>query len=63
MVLVDTHCHLYAKEFAADIDAVIKTGVPNYPVVNSNASCHAVSTMPGASVIVNTGFKLDVVGQ
>lgn len=45
------------------IDAVVKTGVPNYPVVNSNASCHAISTMPGASVVINTGFKLDVVGQ
>ncbi len=45
------------------IDAVIKSGAPNYPVINSNASCHAVSTMPGASLIVNTGFKLDVAGQ
>jgi TatD DNase family protein len=24
MILIDTHCHLYAKEFAADIDKVIE---------------------------------------
>ncbi len=27
MILIDTHCHLYAEEFATDIDAVIKRAV------------------------------------
>lgn len=45
------------------IDAIIKTGAANYPIVNSNAVCHSLNTFSGASVLVNSGFKLDVVGQ
>jgi serine protease AprX len=45
------------------IDAVINTGAPNFPVVSSLASCHSISCMPGATVLVKTGFKLDVVGK
>lgn len=44
MVLIDTHTHLYAKEFAADIDAVIergeKEGVKRFflPAIDSKAT-------------------------
>src|ERR1700712_5577158 len=29
MMLIDTHCHLYAKEFEGDIDEVIQSAVNN----------------------------------
>ena len=45
------------------IDVRIPNGISNYPVVNSNATCHAMSTLPGASVMVTNGFRLDVVGH
>jgi len=45
------------------IDVTIPGGISNYPVVNSNAACHALATLPGASVVVNNGFKLDIVGH
>ncbi len=45
------------------IDVIIKNGVPNYPVVNTNAVCHSVSSSSGVSVIVKTGVKLDIVGH
>ncbi len=38
----------------------IPAGVPNYPVVNSNATCYRISVMPSATVLVKTGFKLKV---
>ncbi len=45
------------------IDAVIKPGAINSPVVNSNATCHSINAMNGTSVLVKTGFELTVVGQ
>ena len=43
MILIDTHCHLYAEEFAVDIDTVIKNaaleGVQKFylPAIDSTA--------------------------
>ena len=45
------------------IDAIISAGAVNFPIVSSDAVCHSISTMTGASVIVKSGFKLNVVGQ
>ena len=45
------------------IDAVINAGAVNFPVVSSLASCHSISSAPGTSVIVKSGFKLDVAGE
>ncbi len=36
---------------------------PNYPVINSMATCKSMNVSTGASVMVNSGFKLDIVGQ
>ncbi len=44
MILIDTHCHLYSKEFAADIDEVIERaemeGVRQFylPAIDSSAT-------------------------
>lgn len=44
MILIDTHCHLYSEEFAADIDKVIeragKQGVEKFylPAIDSSAT-------------------------
>ena len=45
------------------IDVSIPAGISNYPVVSSIATCHALATLPGASVMVTNGFRLDVVGH
>jgi hypothetical protein len=45
------------------IDVSIGSEVPNFPVVNANAICHSLNTLPGASVMVKSGLKLDVVGH
>jgi hypothetical protein len=41
----------------------IESGKPNYPVINSNASCKAIYTYPGTSVRVNQGFNLNITGN
>ncbi len=45
------------------IDAVIGTGIPNYPIVDFNAACHSLLAMPGASVLVKNGARLIITGQ
>ncbi len=45
------------------IDANIHAGAINFPIVNSNATCHSLHTTQGASVMVKSGFKLTVAGQ
>lgn len=45
------------------IDAVIKSGAVNNPIVNSNAVCHSLNTASGAAVTINAGFILNVAGQ
>ena len=45
------------------MDVNIKTGVSNYPVVNSVATCHSLATLAGTSVMVKNGFRLDIVGH
>lgn len=53
-------CSIVPNQF---MDVIVNNNVPNYPVVNSMASCHSVTTSAGASVIIKSGFKLDVTGQ
>lgn len=45
------------------IDVVIGNQASNYPVINSNAACHSISTAPGASVTVSNGYRLDIGGH
>ncbi len=45
------------------IDAVITGSAVNFPVVNSNASCHSLITSAGADVTVKNGFTLDIAGH
>lgn len=44
-------------------DVTIPANVANFPVVSSNAFCHSLLSLPGASVTVKTGLKLDISGQ
>lgn len=43
-------------------DVYIKSDSPNYPLVNSNASCRSLRVMPGTTLQVTPGFKLDLTG-
>ncbi|MEP6676784.1 MAG: M12 family metallo-peptidase [Ferruginibacter sp.] len=43
-------------------DIVIGTGLANYPVVNSSATCRSIKQSPNANVHVNAGFTLKIVG-
>lgn len=45
------------------IDVSISGEVSNFPVVNANAACHALITLPGATVTVKNGLKLDIAGH
>jgi hypothetical protein len=40
----------------------INPGKPNYPVVNSVATCKKLNSFAGASITIHTGFRLDIVG-
>jgi len=46
----------------ASTDVSINSGVPNYPVVNSAATCRKITQRPSSTVRVNTGFSLRVAG-
>ena len=41
----------------------IDANKPNYPIINSIATCKQLFTAPNTSVIVKMGFRLDIVGQ
>ena len=41
----------------------VNSGLTNYPIVNSSATCKKLYTSPGASVTITTGFTLDIVGH
>ncbi len=43
-------------------DVSIKSGLTNYPVVNSNAACHSLSAAPATSVTIITGQSLNIAG-
>lgn len=43
-------------------DVLVGTA-PNFPVVNADAVCHSLTTLPGTSVIIKSGFKLNIAGQ
>lgn len=59
MVLIDTHCHLYSKEFAADIDGVLERasaeGVGKFylPAIDSTATASMLAletSFPGKCI-------------
>jgi len=41
----------------------VSTPVPNYPLVSSIATCKSLTTSPGVSVQIVSGFKLNIVGH
>lgn len=43
-------------------DVSISAPSPNYPVVNSSATCRRIKQQPGTTVTVRTGFALKVAG-
>lgn len=47
----------------ANTAVIINSGKPNYPVVNSIATCKSINAFSGTSVQVKTGFRLDITGQ
>jgi hypothetical protein len=46
----------------ANTDVIINSGLPNYPVINSNAICRRIYDKPNTSVQVNTTFSLTLTG-
>ena len=47
----------------ATMNVMIGPGKPNYPQINSMAICKSLFNTSGTSVTVNTGFKLEIVGN
>ncbi len=41
----------------------IQAGVLNFPEINSNANCYTSNSNPAATILVKTGFKLNVAGK
>lgn len=41
-------------------NVIINTGLPRYPVINSNAVCRTIDSKTGTTVLVKTGFTLKV---
>ena len=46
-----------------DADVIILASRPRYPVVSSNPFCATIIMQTGASVLINTPFKLTVKGH
>ncbi len=42
---------------------IIPAAAPNYPEINSNANCYSIKVDPAATVLIKTGFKLNVNGK
>ncbi|MEO6455465.1 MAG: hypothetical protein ABIN97_15405 [Ginsengibacter sp.] len=53
-------CNIIPDEY---MDVIINSGLSNYPVVNSNASCRSMNINPSATIKVNSGFRLDIAGN
>ena len=47
----------------ANTDVIIKRGVPNFPVINSNAVCRSISATTETSILIKTGFNLLITGK
>ncbi len=44
-------------------DVIVKEGVLNYPIINSNSSCRSISASSNASIKIKTGFNLTIAGK
>ncbi len=44
-------------------DVIIDLSAPNYPTVNSNASCRSLDVASGVAVTINAGFVLRIKGR
>ena len=44
-------------------DVTIKSGVPNNPRVNSNATCRSITAQAGSNITVTTGFGINITGS
>ena len=53
-------CGIIPDEYT---DVIIKSGAPNYPIINSNAACRSLSATTVTSVRVKTGFSLLISGK
>jgi hypothetical protein len=47
----------------SNTDVIINSGLQNYPVINSNASCRSININPTATLKVNNGFGLNITGE
>ncbi len=57
-------CDVFGKNCIPDANVdVIIPNITRKPIVNSNVSCRSVVTKPGATLTVNSGFKLTVTGH
>ena len=43
-------------------DVYIKSGISNYPNINSNASCRSLKLIPNTTIYVSPGFNLEIKG-
>ncbi len=47
----------------AKTDVIIKSGVIHYPVINSNTSCRSISASSNTSILIKTGFNLNIASE
>jgi hypothetical protein len=47
----------------ANTDVIIKSGVPNFPIINSNAVCRSLSATTVTSIGIKSGFNLLITGK
>ncbi|MEO6489669.1 MAG: C25 family cysteine peptidase, partial [Ferruginibacter sp.] len=44
----------------ANTDVIIKSGAPNFPIINSNAVCRSIAASPSSTLRIKTGFTLNI---
>ena len=42
-------------------NVTVDIGVPNYPIINSNAICRSLQAKAGTNILVKTGFTLKII--
>lgn len=47
----------------ANTDVILKTGAPNYPVVNNSVSCRSIKATGVVSLLVKAGVQLNLTGR
>ena len=47
----------------SNTDVIIKSIAPRFPEVNSNVACRSLNLQYGATILVKTGYRIDITGR